>query len=149
MDNKMLFSLMEDAQFVDIMNIDIVQEGYWKQLGWGMKNILGNLKDGGSPLYTGNFSGLQSRLLGFVKSCKSVNDCNYLLNDARSAKTMINKLKDNLTKYINKDPNAKINKKDMEKRVKMGLTPAKIDSYLKWIDNTYIPAIKKKKAELK
>lgn len=97
------------------------------------------------PLATGNFEGIHDNLLKMVDSCKKSSDVEYLRKDINNGINSLNKLKQNVKNV----EDGETQNKNIQAWIDNGLTSKKIEDHIKWIKNTYRPAINNKAKSLK
>ena len=135
---------------MNIYGRQYIEEKVSSKFAWGPFFEMMNPKNwGSSPIYNGQFEKVRPRILKKVDWCKSKDDIDYLLKDARMGKSQLLKIKSILEEALKNPDNAKQQYEEMRKRNKKGLTSKSIDDHIEWINTVYIPAIKEKAKEFK
>lgn len=119
----------------------------WKQLGNDMKALA--KRPNVDPTTTGDYKSLQPWMMEMVKSAKDIDRLEYLQRDAYTGIYQLEKLEQNMKDVKAGHPSRFVDVKYINKIMASGNSPAKIRAYITWLRGTYLPAIKKKKADLK
>ena len=124
--------------------------GYLKtldQLGNDAKALA--KRPAGDPNKTGDYKSLHPWLLSMVDSAKNVDRCDYLRKDAYLAINQLEKLEKNMKDVKAGHPSRYVSVKYINNIMASGNSPMKVRNHISWLKSTYLPAIKKKKADLK
>lgn len=120
---------------------------YYKQLGNDIKMISKRPK--GNPQETGDWEILHDWLLDEVNNCNKVDRLEYLQKDAYVSIYSLEKLAKNMADVKAGHPSRFVDVRYINKIMSKGNSPAKTRKHINWMKSTYLPAIKKRKAELK
>lgn len=101
------------------------------------------------PNKTGDYKALRPWLLDMVKSAKKLDRLDYLRKDAYTGIHQLETLEKNMKDVKSGNPSRYVSVKYIEKILASGNSPAKVREHINWTRSTYLPAIKKRKAELK
>lgn len=124
--------------------------GYFKNLGQLGNDVkMLSKRPKGDPNKDGNYEVLHDWLMNEVKSCNKLDRLDYLRKDAYVGINQLEKLAKNMTDVKAGHPSRYVSVKYIEKIMASGNSPAKVRKHITWMKNTYLPAIKKRKAELK
>lgn len=119
----------------------------YKQLPSDMKSI--SKRPNTNPLKTGDFESLRDWMLQMVKDAKDEDRCDYLRKDAYVAIHQLETLEKNMRDVKNGTPSRYVAVKVVQKQMDSGCTPDKVHKHIQWIKSTYLPAITKRKKELR
>lgn len=124
--------------------------GYFKNLGQLGKDVkMLSKRPKGDPSKDGNYEVLHDWLMNEVKSCNKLDRLDYLRKDAYVGINQLEKLAKNMADVKAGHPSRYVSVKYIEKIMASGNSPSKVRKHIAWMKNTYLPAIKKRKAELK
>lgn len=127
----------------------------------GISGLIQNLSNIGSdakalskrpnvdPSKTGDYKSLRPWLLDMVKNAKKLDRLDYLRKDAYVAINQLEKLEKNMKDVKSGHPSRYVSVRYIEKIMDSGNSPAKVREHINWMKSTYLPAIKKRKAELR
>lgn len=119
----------------------------YRNLASDIKNLSKRPKT--DPLRTGDFESLREWLLQMVEDAKTEDRCDYLRKDAYIAISQLEKLEKNMRDVKNGTPSKYVAVKVVQKQMDGGCTPDKVHKHVQWIKSTYLPAITKRKKEIK
>ena len=84
-----------------------------------------------------------------VKNANKIDRLDYLRKDAYVGIHQLETLEKNMKDVKSGHPSRYVSVKYIEKILASGNSPAKVREHINWMKSTYLPAIKKRKAELK
>ena len=103
----------------------------------------------GDPNKTGDYKSLHPWLLDMVKDAKKADRLDYLRKDAYTAINQLETLEKNMKDVKAGHPSRYVSVKYINSIMDSGNSPTKVRDHINWMKSTYLPAIKKRKAELK
>lgn len=101
------------------------------------------------PLRTGDFESLRKWLLQMVDDAKTIDRLDYLRKDAYVGIYSLEKLEKNMRDVQKGTPSRYVSVKAVQKQMDSGCTPDKVHKHVQWMKSTYLPAISKRRKELK